>query len=121
MKILALLTCAAGLLFAQERPGNFDIRFEPVAKLQTGVQIPFQISVKDALGKPLPDAKVTLQIETTEHEHTKVFKAPATDPGVYMAKPVFPEAGQWSVYVEVRRNDQMTARTIEFNVPQSAE
>ena len=120
MKTLALLLPLAGLLVAQERPGNFDIRFEPTAKLQTGVEIPFQISVKDALGKPLTNAKVTLQIETPEHEHTQVFKAPATDPGVYLAKPVFPEPGEWSVYVEVRRNDQMTARTIEFNVPQSA-
>ena len=110
----------AALLWAQTRPGNFDIRFEPVAVLQTGVDIPFQIIVNDALHKPLTDAKVTLQIETPQHEHVQVYKAPTIDRGVYMAKPVFPEPGAWSVLVEVHRADQVSARTIEFNVPRSA-
>jgi uncharacterized GH25 family protein len=116
VKLLALLLCSVGLCLAQVREGNFDIRFEPQAKLQTGVSIPFQISVVDALHKPLPDAKVTLQIETTDHKDTKVFQAPATAPGIYLANPVFPAAGQWNVYVEVRRGNQMSARTIEFSV-----
>jgi hypothetical protein len=50
----------------------------------------------------------------------KVFDAPAVGPGVYIAKPVFPEAGQWNVYVEVRRGDAISARTIQFYVPESA-
>ena len=106
---------------AQERPGNFDIRFEPTAMLQTGADIPFQITVRDALHKPLVDAKVTLQIETAQHDHVQVFKAPAIDRGVYMAKPVFSEAGTWSVLVQVHRADQESSRTIEFNVPRSTE
>ncbi len=118
MKFAALLLCAFGLLLAQEREGNFDIRFEPTAKLQTGVEVPFQITVNDALHKPLPDAKVTLQIETTDHSHVKVFPAPAINPGVYVAKPIFPVSGEWSVYVEVRRDNAMTARTIQFSVPE---
>lgn len=126
MKLAALLLFTIALVAQQgpsnERPGNFDIRFEPAAVLQTGVQIPFKISVKDSLGKPLTQAKVTLQIETTDGTHTKVFPAPATDSGVYIAKPIFPIAGAWNVYVEVRRmNEQveeMTARTIQFNVPE---
>lgn len=118
VKFAALFFCAIGLLTAQEREGNFDIRFEPTAKLQTGARIPFQITVRDALHKPLPDAKVTLQIETTERAHTKIYPAPATDPGVYIAKPEFPVGGQWNIYVEVRRAGAMTARTIQFDVSQ---
>ncbi len=121
MKFVALLLCAFGLLRAQqgpERNGNFDIRFEPWAKLQTGVQVPFQITVKDSLSKPLIGAKVTLQIEMLDHTRVKVFPAPSINPGVYMAKPIFPVAGDWNVYVEVRRANQMSARTIEFSVPQ---
>jgi len=117
VKLFALMACSVALLFAQTREGNFNIRFEPIAKLQTGARIPFQITVTDALHKPLIDAKVTLQIETPDHQGTKVFPAPATDPGVYIAKPVFPTAGQWNVYVEVHRSDQMSARTVEFSVP----
>ena len=116
-----MLICALGLVSAQERPGNFEIRFQPAARLQTGAEIPFPISVKDALGKPLTNATVRLQIETPEHEHVRSYRAPAVDAGVYLAKPVFPEPGQWNVYVEARRDDAVTSRSIQFNVPQSAE
>jgi YtkA-like len=126
VKVLALLFCALALLMAEEREGNYSIRFEPTAVLQTGAPIPFQITVHDADHKPAIDAKVTLQVETADHTHVKVFPAPAADqranPGVYIAKPVFDAAGEWNVYVEVHhqngRWDEMSARTIEYNVPQ---
>jgi hypothetical protein len=47
----------------------------------------------------------------------QVFPAPAISTGVYMAKPVFPLAGEWNLYVEAHRNNEMSARTIQFNVP----
>lgn len=121
VKIAALLLCTLGLLVAQqapEREGNFDIRFEPAAKLQTGVQVPFRITVADALHKPVTQAKVTLQIEMLDGTRVQVFPAPGTDPGVYIAKPVFPISGEWNVYVEVHRSNQMSARTVEFSVPE---
>lgn len=118
MKRLAILLCACGLLVAVEREGNFAIRFEPTAKLQTGVQVPFEIHIGDALHKPLTDAKVALQIDMPDHTHSQVFSAPATNPGVYVAKPIFPLAGEWNVYVEAHRNNEMSARTIQFNVPE---
>lgn len=119
MKIAVILFFAFGLLFAQqapEREANFDIRFEPTAKLQTGVQVPFQIRVNDALHKPVVDAKVTLQIEMMDGTHVQVFPASAINPGVYIAKPIFPLSGEWSVYVEAHRNNAMSARTIQFSV-----
>jgi YtkA-like len=116
VKVLALLVCALGLLLAQEREGNFDIRFEPTARLQTGVQVPFTVTVRDARHQPLPNAKVTLQIETKEGTDVKTFPAPGVDPGTYIAKPVFPSSGPWNVYVEVRRDNEMSARTIQFQV-----
>jgi YtkA-like len=118
VKSFALLLCALGLLSAVEREGNFDIRFEPTAKLQTDVQVPFEIHITDALHKPLPDAKVTLQIEMPDHTHVRVFPAPGTAAGVYLAKPVFSLAGEWNIYVEAHRNNEMSARTIQFNVPE---
>lgn len=126
MKLAALLLLGLGLLFAQERDGNFSIRFEPTAVLQTEAPIPFQITVHDANHKPLPNATVTLQIETASHTHVKVFPAPAADPranpGVYIAKPVFDAAGEWDVYVEVRRQNgrwgERSARSISFTVPE---
>jgi YtkA-like len=120
VKTLALLLAALGLSFAQEHQGNFVIRFEPTAALQANAEIPFEIRISDDLRKPIINAKVTLQIETPQHTQVSVYKATATDTGVYVAKPVFPAAGQWSVYVEVRRDGDMSARTIDFNVPASA-
>jgi hypothetical protein len=116
VKFLILFLCALGLFAAQEREGNFDIRFEPTAKLQTGVEVPFAISVRDARNQPLPNAKVTLQIELENGADVKVFPAPGTAPGTYIAKPVFPISGVWNIYVAVRRDNAMTARTIQFNV-----
>jgi hypothetical protein len=122
VKIATLLLCTAGLVLAQqaapERAGNFDVRFEPTAKLQTGVQVPFRITVNDDLHKPLIDAKVTLQIAMPDGTHVQVFAAPAIGPGVYVAKPIFPVSSEWDVYVEVRRRDKMTARTTQFTVPE---
>jgi YtkA-like len=118
VKCIALLLCAFGLLTAEEREGNFEIRFEPTAKLQTGAQVPFQIHINDALHKPLHDAKVTLQIEMPDHTHSTVFPAPELTPGVYVAKPTFPLSGQWNVNVEAHWNNEMSARTIQFNVPE---
>ncbi len=124
MKLFVLLAAAAvslGLpvsVSSQElQPANWDIYFEPIATLQTGAQIPFQITVHDPLHKPVIEAKVTLQIETADHQKSQTFKAPAVDQGVYLAKPVFSKSGQWNVSVDVHRNDREGGRTIQYNVP----
>ncbi len=117
MKWIVLLVGALGLLFGQElRPGNFNIRIEPSAKLQTGAQIPFIVIAKDPLRKPVADAKVSLRIENTDPTNTKTYPALATEPGSYLAKPVFPSAGQWTIAVEVRRGNEISSRTAEFSV-----
>jgi len=98
------------------REGNFDIRFEPTAKLQTRAQIPFQITVKDARHQPLVNAKVTLQIGNQDPRETQIFPAPQVGPGLYVAKPIFPGSGEWNVYVEVERDRLRSARTLQFAV-----
>lgn len=122
MKLLSVTLCATGLLFAQNwpvRPANLTIRFEPATELVSGVPIPFKIQITDPRHKPVLQAKVTLGIHRPNETTTKVFKASAIDPGVYMAKPVFPSPGTWDVYVEVRWQDQQGGRTIEYNVPRN--
>jgi hypothetical protein len=116
VKIFAFLFLGLSLAFAQ-RDGSFDIRFEPTATVQTGVQIPFRINVTDARHNPLRAAKVTLQINTKELADTKVLPATETDQGTYIAKPVFTHSGQWDVYVEVERDGAKTTRTKEVLVP----
>jgi hypothetical protein len=110
-----LILAAAPLLVWAEREGNFTIRFEPKAILQTGAVVPFEISVTDSRHNPV-QAEVKLYIETADGRERKLFAAPAVTTGVYLAKPIFPEAGDWKVDVEVRRNDQFSARSLQFNV-----
>jgi hypothetical protein len=121
VKRFALFLCVAALLLAEDRPGNFAIRFEPTARLQTDAEIPFHVRVNDDLSKPLVDAKVTLTIETAQHDHVKVYKASAIEEGVYVAKPMFPVPGAWQVQVDVRRDDLVSSKTEEYNVPKSTE
>jgi hypothetical protein len=116
VRLLAIVLLCAPLANPFEKEGNFGIRFEPMAVLQAGVPVPFHIHVEDALHKPVTDAKVTLQIETAEHKEVQKFKAPGIGEGVYVAKPVFPEAGEWNVLVEVYRDDQVSARSITYEV-----
>ncbi len=116
LSVLVLLGLAA-VLPAQLAPANFDIRFDPDAKLQTGAPIPYHISINDALGKPVIEAKVTLIIERADHSQQVTYKAPMLNPGVYVAKPVFPASGQWNVTVHVLRNDRESARTNSYTVP----
>lgn len=100
----------------QLREGNFNIRFEPTAMLQSNTEIRFDINVTDALRKPVHGARVTLQIQRPDNLQAKVFRATEMQPGLYMVKPSFPAAGRWNVYVEVRRGDAMSARTNEYYV-----
>lgn len=121
MKSLLCLLGILGLVaaYGQEqgpRNGNFEIYFEPTAFLQSGTEIPFRITVNDALHKPVIGARVTLQIEMPEHLNTKVYKATMVESGIYIAKPFFPVKGRWNVYVEVHRDEAVTARTIEYYV-----
>jgi hypothetical protein len=117
VKVFALLLLAVAVLFPDDREGNFNIRFEPTAVLQTGVPVPFEIHVTDSLRKPVQQAQVVLWIETSEHTQAKKFPAPAVEPGLYLAKPVFPETGAWSVRAEVRLGDRVSSRDLEFSVP----
>ena len=116
-KLKLLLFLTLGMPAFAGREGNFTIRFEPTAILQTGAQIPFQITVTDDLRKPVVEAKVTLQIETADGKNVQVFKAPSIGSGQYLSKPVFPQPGQWNISVDVQRNGDESRRTVEFTVP----
>lgn len=105
------------LLLAQLTEANYDIRFEPDAKLQTGAPIPYRINIHDSLGHAVRGAKVTVLVETPDHQDSVTYKAPMLDAGVYMAKPVFGHSGQWNVTVHALQDNRESARTIAYTVP----
>lgn len=96
------------------------MRFEPTAILQAKVKVPFRIQVWDAANKPLKYATVDLEIARLDGTEPAKFKASAEDtiklPGVYTAKPIFPEGGQWNVTARARRQDKESNRRIQFYV-----
>ena len=118
VRLLALFLCVFALLLAaDEKEGNFTIRFEPSAKLQTKVEVPFTVHVTDDLGKPLQrDDHVEMSIGPENQAAIKTVKAWFVAPGEFIAKPVFPADGQWAVTVTARRQDYVTRRTIVFPV-----
>ena len=113
---LLLAVLSVSVASPQERDGNFTIRFEPTVVLQSQTEVPFSIVVIDPLRKAVDHARVTLQIKNHYGMDVKDFKATMTGPGSYVAKATFPNAGEWSVYVEVRRDQDLSARTILFQV-----
>lgn len=120
VRLLALILCISGLLFAaKDVEGNFSIRFETNAKLQTGVEVPFTVHVTDDRQRPLEqNAHVEMSIAPENREPIKTIKAWYVGPGEFIAKPVFPSEGQWALTVTARRANQVTSRTITFSVSQ---
>lgn len=116
MKLLVALVLAAGLVFAQDPPANFRIRFEPTAKLQTGVEVPFEIHILDAHDQPVREAKVLLVCTQSEDDPGIRVDGKAISPGVYVAKPVFPKTGAWNVQVRARREGRESTRVVLFNI-----
>lgn len=106
----------AAVLAAQPEEGNFKIRFEPTAKLQTGTRVPFAVNVTDDRLQPLTDAKVLLTCTEVNGGAEFEADAKATTPGIYVAKPVFPKTGTWSIRVLVTRNGKRSSRVIQFTV-----
>lgn len=118
-RIFILCLCAVALVVGAPdvKEGNFTIRFEPTAKLQPNVEVPFEVRVSDDRNRPLePNAKVDLAIAPENKDVVKTVKAWYVQPGVFIAKPVFPSDGQWAVTARVRINDRVTTRTITFTV-----
>jgi nitrogen fixation protein FixH len=119
VKILALILCLAGLLAAaDDKPGDFTIRFEPTAKLQTNVEVPFEVHVTDSRKRPLPQGQVELSISPVDKPTAETVKAWFVQPGLFIAKPKFPSDGQWSVTVKAKLGTLVSTRTIEFTVVQ---
>jgi hypothetical protein len=118
VRLFALALCVCGLLFAaQETEGNFAIRFEPTAKLQTNVEVPFTVHATDDRGKPLlREDHVEMSIAQENQSPLRTIKAWFVGPGEFIAKPVFPSEGQWSITVTASRHNQVTRRTITFQV-----
>jgi hypothetical protein len=104
-------------VFAQSTEGNYKIRFEPTAKLQTGAEIPFTIRVTDSRLQPMTSAKVRVICRLTDDPSNDVqAEGHLVTAGTYLAKPEFPKAGTWEVRVEVTWNDKTSSRSVQYNI-----
>lgn len=117
MRALLLFLCLIASVFGQNAEGNYKIRFEPTAKLQTDTEIPFTIKVTDSRLQPMSSAKVRIICRLADDPSDDVqVEGKMVTAGTYIAKPTFPKAGTWDVRVEVTWNDKMSSRSMQFNV-----
>ena len=112
MKRIALFFALCLTVPAAVNDGNFVIQFEPTAKLQSDVQVPFTINITDDLHKPLlQDSVVEFAIAAQDEPPTRAIKAWFVKPGVFIAKPVFPSPGQWTITVTAKRENKVTSKS----------
>lgn len=117
VKTILLFLFLTALVLAQGTEGNFKIRFEPTAKLQTAVEVPFTITVTDSRLQPVSSALIHMTCRLADDTSTEVrVEGKMVTAGTYIAKPIFPKAGTYDVRVEVVRNDKTTSRSIQYNV-----
>lgn len=104
MKQLVLLFALAGGLLAQS---GLQIAIEAKADLKPDVDVPLQITVKDAKGAPVAGAEVEVIATMVDMDHGE-FKAEAkqTKPGVYSASEKFMMGGNWNLAVKVKKGSQ---------------
>ena len=123
VKLIAFLLLIAGLATPYEREGNFWIRFEPMAVLQAACQFRFTSKWRIHGISHLNNAKVTLQIETSEHNRgAKVQGHGNWTPAIYSRSPCFPKLASGLVdggSTPGRRKSAHEAITFEVANPQN--
>lgn len=98
--IILALACA----LSAETKSAFQISIEPTAPLKADVDVPFQITVKDAKGAPVAGAEVHVVATMVDMDHGE-FKSDArqTGPGVYETKQNFLMGGAWNLSVRAAK------------------
>ena len=103
MKHLFLLVALGLCLWAQPK-SSLKIDIEPKAALKADVDVPFQVTVKDAKGAPVSGAQVEVVATMVEMDHGE-FKSDAKEskPGVYQTSQKFMMGGAWNLKVQAKK------------------
>jgi nitrogen fixation protein FixH len=100
-RIVLLFITVAVCLLAQS---GMKITVEPKADLKSDVDVPLEITVKDAKGAPVSGAQVEVVATMVDMDHGE-FKSTAKQakPGVYEAKQKFMMGGNWNLAVKATK------------------
>jgi hypothetical protein len=107
---------SASAASSASRASALDIVFRPVPDPPTTGESQFAVAVKDASGRPLTDAEVSVQqfmpaMPTMNMPAMRSeTKLPHTSDGVYRGPAQVAMAGRWEVTVSVTKNGQLLGR-----------
>lgn len=109
--IFAAMLCATPTLAADTRiemaafdGGRAALTF-PASPLYAMTEIPFAIELRDAKGKPIENALVSVSLDMPAMPMPKNTPAARWLMGAYRGKAIFTMAGAWQAFVDVRLPD----------------
>lgn len=114
MKHLALLIALGAGLMAQS---GLKLDIVPKGELKSDVDVPLQVTVKDAKGAPVSGADVEVIATMVDMDHGE-FKSAAKQvkPGVYEAKQKFMMGGNWNLKVKAKKGGQAASMDKKIEV-----
>jgi hypothetical protein len=100
--LLLSLALAAGLAAQSKSP--LQLTVEPKAEMKADVEVPFEVTVKDAKGAAVSGAAVQVVTTMVEMDHGETkYDAKQVRPGVYRFSPKFIMGGAWNLAVKATR------------------
>ncbi len=83
---------------------SLKVSVEPKAEMKADVDVPFQVTVKDAKGAPVSGAAVAVVATMVDMDHGEFkYDAKAVKPGVYEFSPKFVMGGTWNLAVKAKK------------------
>jgi hypothetical protein len=114
---LAVLTLGLALsLFAQPKPA-LKVTIEPKAAMKANVDVPFEVTVRDAKGAVVDGANVEVVATMVDMDHGEFkYEGKATKAGVYEVKPKFMMGGAWNLAVKATKGEAAVSMNKKIDV-----
>jgi nitrogen fixation protein FixH len=113
MRYLLLAGAAALGLAAQ----SLKVEIAPKGDVKADVDVPFQVTVKDASGKAVAGADVTVVATMVDMDHGEFkFAGKQVKPGVYAVSPKFVMGGAWNLAAKAKKGSAEGAVSRKIDV-----
>lgn len=113
--VLALCLLALGLT---AQTSNLKVDVVPkTSVVKADVEVPFEVTVKDAKGAPVSGAEVVVVATMVEMDHGEFkYDAKASKAGTYAFSPKFMMGGMWNLAVKVKKGNDTAAMSKKIDV-----
>lgn len=98
---------AAALVLAAQPKSSLKVNVEAKAEMKADVDVPFQVTVKDAKGSPVKGAEVLVVATMVDMDHGEFkYETKAVKPGVYEFSSKFVMGGTWNLAVKAKKGSE---------------